>query len=423
MAMNKVLGSFKPDNLFAANQEFPAVADNLLIAAGQFLKRGSLVTKDGVLVDANDAEVYAVLAKDCDTTDGAQEAAVYLTGEFNIDEVKVNENVDNMFAVNVSARRTGIFLKPHSKMPPVAPMTLRFKFSNEGYSPVTAGVGTSGTWKQVLSSPNIWDWTRTANSWGNAFKNAFYASDNEVSIINAGDTSGVTAIHSLFQGCRSLKKVCLFDTSNVTTFSNTFATCTGLKTVPLFDTSKVTNISSMFSGCFGLKTVPLFDTSKVTGMSSMFRNCTSLQSVPLFDTSKVTDMSNMFNGSTALKTVPLFDISEVTNILSMFSGCSGLKTVPLFDTSKLTNMSDMFNGCSVLQSIPLFDVSSVTNVRRMFKNCRNVESGAKALYDKLVLREISSTNHTECFTNCGIDTPTGAAELALIPSSWGGLGE
>lgn len=399
MAMNKVLGSFKPDNLFAANQEFPAVADNLLIAAGQFLKRGSLVTKDGVLVDANDAEVYAVLAKDCDTTDGAQEAAVYLTGEFNIDEVKVNENVDNMFAVNVSARRTGIFLKPHSKMPPVAPMTLRFKFSNEGYSPVTAGVGTSGTWKQVLSSPNIWDWTRTANSWGNAFKNAFYASDNEVSIINAGDTSGVTAIHSLFQGCRSLKKVCLFDTSNVTTFSNTFATCTGLKTVPLFDTSKVTNMSSMFSGCFGLKTVPLFDTSKVT------------------------DMSNMFNGSTALKTVPLFDISEVTNILSMFSGCSGLKTVPLFDTSKLTNMSDMFNGCSVLQSIPLFDVSSVTNVRRMFKNCRNVESGAKALYDKLVLREISSTNHTECFTNCGIDTPTGAAELALIPSSWGGLGE
>ena len=131
----------------------------------------------------------------------------------------------------------------------------------------------------------------------------------------------------------------------------------------------------------------------------------------------------MFNGSTALKTVPLFDISEVTNIFLMFSGCSGLKTVPLFDTSKLTNMSDMFNGCSALQSIPLFDISSVTNVRRMFKNCRNVESGAKALYDNLVLREISSANHTECFTNCGIDTPTGAAELAQIPSSWGGLGE
>lgn len=327
MAMNKVLGSFKPDNLFAANQELPAVADNLLIAAGQFLLRGSLVTKDGVLVDANDAEVYAVLAKDCDTTEGAKQAPVYLTGEFNIDAVKVNENVDNMFAVNVSARRTGIFLKPHLNMPPVAPMTLRFKFSKEGYSPVTAGVGTTGTWKQVLSSPNIWDWTRTANSWGNAFKNTFYDSENEVSIINAGDTSGVTAIHSLFQGCRSLKKVCLFDTSNVTIFSNTFATCVGLKTVPLFDTSEV------------------------------------------------------------------------------------------------TNMNDVFNGCSVLQSIPLFDISGVTQVRRTFKNCRNVESGAKALYDNLVLRGISNANHNERFTNCGIDTPTGSAELAQIPSSWGGLGE
>lgn len=423
MAMNKVLGSFKPDNLFAANQEFPAVADNLLIAAGQFLLRGSLVTKDGVLVDANDAEVYAVLAKDCDTTDGAQEAAVYLTGEFNIDAVKVNENVDNMFAVNVSARRTGIFLKPHLNMPPVATMTLRFKFSKEGYSPVTAGVGTTGTWKQVLSSPNIWDWTRTANSWGNAFKNAFRDSENEISIINAGDTSGVTAMHSLFQGCSSLKKCCLFDTSNVTSMSSMFASCSGLKTVPLFDTSNVTRMASMFSGCSVLQSIPLFDTSKVTDMSSMFRNCTSLQSVPLFDTSNVTTMENMFNGCSALQSIPLFDTSSVTNMGSMFTGCTGLKTVPLFDTSKVTAMNDVFNGCSALQSIPIFDVSSVTNVRRTFKNCRNVESGAKALYDNLVLREISSANHMECFTNCGIDTPTGAAELALIPSSWGGLGE
>ena len=423
MALNKVLGSYKPDNLFAANQELPAVTDSIEIAAGQFLKRGSLVNKDGVLVSATDTAVYAVLARDCDTTDGASEAPVYLTGEFNIDAVKVNENVDNMFAVNVSARRTGIFLKPHSKMPPVAPMTLRFKFSKEGYSPVTAGVGTTGTWKQVLSSPNIWDWTRTANSWGNAFKNAFSDLENEVSIINAGDTSGVTAIHFLFQGCRSLKKVCLFDTSNVTVFSSTFATCVGLKTVPLFDTSNVTNMSSMFSGCSRLKTVPLFDTSGVTDMSSMFRNCTSLQSVPLFDTRNVMDMSNMFNGCSGLKTVPLFDTRNVTNMSSMFTSCTGLKTVPLFDTSEVTNMNDVFNGCSVLQSIPLFDISGVTQVRRTFKNCRNVESGAKALYDKLVLREISSTYHTDCFTNCGIDTPTGAAELAQIPASWGGLGE
>ena len=220
MALNKVLGTFEPDNLFAANQELPAVADVLQIAASQNLKRGSLVnvsgeqiaaTTDGVkasgtitfadqptandtitvgtttltfksadpgenevligtdlaatidnviaalpdsvtgskssgvltitAVEAGtagnsialaksgsditvsganlsggvdevvDTDVYAVLAEDCDTTEGAKDAAVYLTGEFNINAVKVNENVDDMTTVKIAARKVGIFLK------------------------------------------------------------------------------------------------------------------------------------------------------------------------------------------------------------------------------------------------------------------------------------------------------------------------
>ena len=218
--LNKVIGSYEPDNLFAANQELPAVADVLEIAASQNLKRGSLVnvsgeqiaaTTDGVKASGTitfaaqptaddtvtvgtttltfksadpgenevligtdlaatldnliaalpdsvtgskssgvvtitaattgtagnsialaksgsditvsgatlsggvdevvDTDVYAVLAEDCDTTEGAKEAAVYLTGEFNIDAVKVNSNVDDMAAVKIAARKVGIFLK------------------------------------------------------------------------------------------------------------------------------------------------------------------------------------------------------------------------------------------------------------------------------------------------------------------------
>lgn len=220
MAMNKVLGAYEPDNLFAANQELPAVADVLEIAASQDLKRGSLVNVNGAQIAATtdgvkasgtitftanpsandtltvdtttlkfvsatpgenevligddvaatidnviaalpasvtgtkadgvltitaakdgtagndialaksgsnitvsgaklsggvdevvDTDVYAVLAEDCDTTEGAKEAAVYLTGEFNIDAVKVNENVDDMAAVKIAASKVGIFLK------------------------------------------------------------------------------------------------------------------------------------------------------------------------------------------------------------------------------------------------------------------------------------------------------------------------
>lgn len=218
--LNKVIGSYEPDNLFAANQELPAVADALEIAASQNLKRGSLVnvsgeqiaaTTDGVKASGTitfadqptandtitvgtttltfksadpgenevligtdlaatidnviaalpdsvtgskssgvltitaaaagtagnsialaksgsditvsgatlsggvdevvDTDVYAVLAEDCDTTEGAKEAAVYLTGEFNIDAVKVNDNVDDMAVVKIAARKVGIFLK------------------------------------------------------------------------------------------------------------------------------------------------------------------------------------------------------------------------------------------------------------------------------------------------------------------------
>ena len=68
-------------------------------------------TLSGGVDEVVDTDVYAVLAEDCDTTDGAKEAAVYLTGEFNIDAVKVNANVDDMAAVKIAARKVGIFLK------------------------------------------------------------------------------------------------------------------------------------------------------------------------------------------------------------------------------------------------------------------------------------------------------------------------
>ena len=534
--LNKVLGSFKPDNLFAANQELPAVADALEIAASQNLKRGSLVTKDGVLVDANDTEVYAVLAKDCDTTDGAREAAVYLTGEFNIDEVKVNENVDNMFAVNVSARRTGIFLKPHSKMPPVKSMTLRFKFSKELYNPVTDGVGTSGTWKQVLSSPNIWDWTNNNSSWATAFgggstsaPGAFVDSDNLVKVIDAGDTSSVTNFSRLFQNCTAVTSVCQIDTRNATTvylmfshcekaerlpnlnlsncndargifqycmklkeaphlimpsipisfqalfdscseleevsidfcnkatiLANAFRYCTRLKSADIHNTSGATATSQMFSHCENLESVALFDTSDVTDMSGMFRECYNIKHIPLFDTRnvnnfghfahrcymledfpplntpKATKMNRIASLCQKLKSFPLLDTHNVTTFGSMLSGHSStydtdypmhLESIPAFDYSSAESLEDAFGNNISLKTVPVINAPNATDVRHIFMNCVNVESGALACFQAMSTQATPPQDHSRAFENCGIDTPTGAAELAQIPSSWGGLAE
>lgn len=58
-----------------------------------------------------DTEVYAVLAEDCDTTDGAKDAAVYLTGDYNENHVIVANGV-SVADCKVNARKVGIFIKP-----------------------------------------------------------------------------------------------------------------------------------------------------------------------------------------------------------------------------------------------------------------------------------------------------------------------
>jgi len=53
----------------------------------------------------------------------------------------------------------------------------------------------------------------------------------------------------------------------------------------------------------------------------------------------------------------------------------------------------------------------------MFHSCANVESGALALYQQASTQTTIPT-HTQAFRDCGSNTVTGAAELALIPDDW-----
>ena len=71
-------------------------------------------------------------------------------------------------------------------------------------------------------------------------------------------------------------------------------------------------------------------------------------------------------------------------------------------------------------SIPLFDTSSAIYVRGMLENAKYVETGALTLYQQMSTQATPPTLTTDCFKNCGVFTTTGAAELAQIPTSWGG---
>lgn len=245
--------------------------------------------------------------------------------------------------------------------PVYTPYTIRLKFK-DGVTPTMP----VGTFTQVSSSPNVWDYTYNDNDWSGLFSH----NDDLIEVLG-GNTSGITNMSSLFGYCSSLTSVALFDTSSVT------------------------DMSFMFTEC-PITTIPQFNTSNVEDMSCMLKDCGSLTSIPLLNTSNVTDMDYMFDY------------------------CSSLTSVPLFDTSKVTTTHGMFRRCEELTTIPLFDTSSMDNVDAMLIDCFNVESGALALYNQMSSQANPPSTHFMTFEGCGRDTQTGAAELAQIPLDWGG---
>lgn len=72
--------------------DFPLVTEEVTVASGEDLTAGAVigkVTADGKVKLSDEAasdgseELYAVLAEDCDATDGDKVAVAYLTGQFN----------------------------------------------------------------------------------------------------------------------------------------------------------------------------------------------------------------------------------------------------------------------------------------------------------------------------------------------------
>ena len=127
-----------------------------------------------------------------------------------------------------------------------------------------------------------------------------------------------------------------------------------------FDTSAVTDMSGLFEGCAALTSVDLgsLNTQAVTNMSGMFEGCAALTSVDLgsLNTQKVENMSGMFKGCNLLQTLTFgnnFNTTKVTDIHEMFQGCKNLQSLDLsafdlgsFDPSTLDplKVENFLNG-------------------------------------------------------------------------------
>ncbi len=157
------------------------------------------------------------------------------------------------------------------------------------------------------------------------------------------------------------------------------------------------------------------------GVTPSFRRGTAVQvssSPNIWDlTYENTNWNELLIGQLDLLEVIDGNTAGVSDMSNMFTSCTSLITVPLFDTSNVTNMYGMFSHCTALTNAPLFNTSTVTAMVQMFYDCRNVQSGALALYQQ-ASAQATIPSHVQTFKNCGIDTTTGAAELAQIPSDW-----
>lgn len=202
--------------------------------------------------------------------------------------------------------------------------------------------------------------------------------------LSNADTSGVTSMSFMFDGCKNLKTLDIsnFNTENVTTMSFMFAECENLETVDTskFNTENVTTMTRMFNHCHALKELDLssFKTPKLTGMSGMFGNCQALEKLDLssFDTSNVTDIGFMFYNCKSLTELNLtsFNTSKVTTIQQTFCNCEKLPSLDLssFDTTNVTDMQDMFDDCYCLTTLDLsnFNTANVQKVSSMFNGCK-----------------------------------------------------
>lgn len=243
------------------------------------------------------------------------------------------------------------------------------------------------------------------------------------------------------ENIKSITKMQL-DTSNVTNMNNMFNGCSSLTTLDLssINTSKVTTMQEMFSGCTSLTSLNLSDLNmkKLQYVAHMFYECSSLKDV--FISQEVTlnrltnnlskgDISYIpktatihYNGveykwqnskwaisnsnvpvlygevvdkSKALPTITLNNEVNTPNLYTPFnifhletwsnaaptsilinnkSNIKSLNKMQL-DTSNITDMSNLFNGCSSLTTLDLskWNISNVTNMQNMFLGCSSLK--------------------------------------------------
>ena len=346
--------------------------------------------------------------------------------------------------------------------------------------------GYGGTWKKLRTKyTNIWDYTYVDDTLLNEFDNGNWllsTADTETRFWNdvehnpikiiASNTAGCESFKRAFQGCLAITEIWELDTSDSTNMMIAFSYCKNLVKVPQMNMSSCTNFNAIFQDCHKLESIPapvfpdddspsyqaqllfynclklksvdgILNFKSITNVQQLCFNCPSLESITMENTGRVTTFGNAFAGclKLPLKFFDSLDTSGATYIgkicgghVEIREGSSGpyyfnydvlmknITRMPNFNISNVTNANGAFRSCNIesIDTTALSALSGSVKVDNMFRDCVNCKSG---ILDAYAILDAVDSNHTDCFKNCGIDTPTGRAELEQIPASWGGLAE
>ena len=259
------------------------------------------------------------------------------------------------------------------------------------------------------------------DNWSNASPTSITFNNKEniktITKLKGLDTSNVTNMNSMFNGCSSLTTLDLssLNTSNVTTMQEMFSGCTSLTSLNLSDLNmkKLQYVAHMFYDCSSLTDV--FINQEVT-LNRLTNNLSKgdISYIPKTATIHYNGVDYKWNKkwtiseinvhvlygeavdeSKSLPTITLNDNVNTPNLYTPFnifhletwsdsaptsitfnnkSNIKSLNKIQL-DTSNITDMSNLFNGCSSLTTLDLskWNISNVTNMQNMFLGCSSLK--------------------------------------------------
>ena len=305
--------------------------------------------------------------------------------------------------------------------------TLRFRI-NTNQDP-TGKDTLGGTWTNVTA--NIWDYTYSGSSWNNAFSSKFVGSDWNVDVID-GNLDGVTTAQNMFYNCGALR-----GTVNIRSFADcvnlyqAFYYCGAVKHITLSNLGPVMRFDAAFSMCSNVEDINLTyadeSAAQWSVLYNMCYNCAELKVAPHIV--KAQDMYQAFIRNFKMTSVPMINTASCNRFEGCFTDCRSLTQLPNLDMSYYSwdgngpNIKYYANGCTGLTVLP--DLSSLVDGKILqgcggaFMNCTNVADGITTAYNKL--SSLNPTSYGYCFYNCGVNTVTGAAQLANVPDDWKGV--